>query len=217
MKRIGKFVRATAMLGLACLTCAQDDSEEKGMKSSRPEDSLLKSVKLDLGTTDPEQLEIEKVIYSRLGVQRDQLFEDGEYPMIVASLEYEAQAYPHDYETVTNLGWMLGNVERYDQELAIYLSYHRSNPENPECAYPLGQFYFLKKNYVDALRILKPSLSLKTKPHANSYRLVAQSYQRLGLWQQSLDTWNLYLKLAPDDEAAIRNRNRAAERVKAGG
>jgi tetratricopeptide (TPR) repeat protein len=155
--------------------------------------------------------------YWRVGAEKDALFDDGEFPSAIQILQWEVIWRPFDYQTVTDLGWMFGNIERFDLELATYVRYREAYPKVAEAFYPEAEFYFKKRIYKQVVTLLEPTLAFKEKPHPNSYRLLAHSYDRLGLHKESLAVWELYLKLNPNDAAAKVNRDKVKLKLDQGG
>lgn len=172
---------------------------------------------LDKMTSTPGASKITAAAYWRLSAEKDALFDDGDFPAAIQILSWEIMWRPDDYEAVTDLGWMYGNIERPDLELTTYVRFRQLFPENPEAHYPEAQFYFLKKSYKQVVAILEPTLDFKVKPHANSYRILAHSYDRLGFYKESLATWDKYLALNPDDEAGRNNRDKVKQKLSNGG
>src|SRR5437660_1077756 len=82
---------------------------------------------------------------NRMRHQIDVWFDNGDYPRCIQTLKLLAKADPADYETQTDLGWMLENVERYDEALAVYVHYRKSFPSLPDAAFPEANFYFMKR------------------------------------------------------------------------
>ncbi len=112
----------------------------------------------------------------RMSTQIDIWFEDGDFPTVIQLLKIQQGVYPADYEIATNLGWMLENIEKYDEALATYIRYRRENPEDPDAALPEATFYHLKRAYAKVPPLLEPAI--KRKPHANAYRILAQAYEK---------------------------------------
>lgn len=149
---------------------------------------------------------------SRLTDQLDYWYDDGDYPRCIQLLRVIAEANPDDYEAATDLGYMLGNVESYDEELAVYIKYRRDNPDNVDAPFPEANFYFTHKVYSKVPPLLEPTL--KNGPHANAYRILAHSYERLGLLKDSKRVWDTYLGVNPKDETAKANLRRVEGKMK---
>lgn len=147
---------------------------------------------------------------NRVVRQLDTWFDDGEFPAIVELLKVQV-AYDSDYDNVTNLGWMLENIERYDEVPAIYQNYQKRHPEDPDCMYPLGYHYYMRKNYKRAIEILEPSLKLKPTP--NTYVILAKSYEREKQYKEAIRVWELQLKRWPDNGPAKANIERVKNKI----
>lgn len=177
-------------------------------KSDQPK--KLETGKIVLLTQDKEELEIERAAFERANAQQDRWFHDGDYPAIIAMLRYQYEVYPFSDDVNTSLGWMYGNTAAYDKELAVYSDYFKRNPQSVDGPYPLAQHYYIKRDYVMVTNLLAPVVKLKERSHPNTYRMLAQSYSRLGLAAQAVKVYDKYLDVAPDDLAALAHRNRLA-------
>ena len=144
--------------------------------------------------------------------QHDIWFELGDYPRAVQSLRLMQQIFPHDYALETDLGWMEENVENYADAIGTYVKYRKAWPDDPEAYFPEAQFYYMKHLYSKVPPVLEPSLRLATKPHPDSYRILASSYEHLGLYADSLRIWDLYLSFAKNDGQAKVNRARVEKK-----
>lgn len=167
-----------------------------------------------------DQAEIFGAMDNRLQLQRQAWFDAGRFPVTAQILEFEVLFFPHDYDRVTSLGWMYGNMEMTDEEIRVYNWYRKTFPNDAEAHYPAGEFYFRRREYEKVIPIILPSLSLKNKPHGNSYRILANAYDRLKKYKESMDIWNQFLKIEPNDPTALRNRDKVKkllEEQKSGG
>lgn len=169
------------------------------------------------GSTHPPQKSRMDAIwnsaYNRMVKQHDYWFDAGDFPRIINSLRLMNGVYPEDYETATNLGWLLESTEENDEALVVYMRYSKENPENPDAPYPEGNFYFMKKAYAKVPPIIEPSIKGKA-PHPNSFRILAHSYEKLGLFKDSQRVWQALLALTPNDQAARLNLQRVENKLK---
>lgn len=147
--------------------------------------------------------EIWKAINNRLETQKNVWFNGGDYPACIELLRFEVEQDPLNYEHQTDLGWMLENCDRYDQALAVYIKYRKEHPEVPDAAFPEADFYFKHKAYAKVPPLIEPTLKLK--PHSNSFRVLAHSYEKLGLLADAKRVWQLQVRNHPDDSAAKVN------------
>ena len=110
-----------------------------------------------------------------------------------------------DYGTTTDLGWMLQNVEQYDEALAIYKAYRLAYPNDPEAPYPEAQYYYLHKQYAKVPPLIEGTLA--EKPHPNSFRILAHSYDHLGKLLDSRRVWKLLIATYPHEPAITTSGN----------
>lgn len=148
----------------------------------------------------------------RASRQTDTWFRGGDYPRSIQLLRLRAELNPSDYEINGDLGWMLSNVRAFDEALAVYVRFRQRNPQNPDAPYLEANFYFQRKAYAKVPPLLEPTLP--RNPHPNSYRLLAHSYERLGLLADSQRTWRRYLDRVPSDEAAKNNLRRVEGKIR---
>lgn len=147
----------------------------------------------------------------RVSRQVDVWFEDGDYPKVIHLLTFEATYAPHDYNVVTNLGWMRENVEDWDGALATYIQYRKDNPQDKDAALPEAQYYYMRKNYAPIPAILEPAL--KNHPHPNIYRILAHAYERQQKISDAIRVWHEYLAIAPNDAPAKQNLARDVKKL----
>lgn len=155
--------------------------------------------------------------YNRLSDQSDLWFDDGDFPRIIQSLRFAYALYPNDYEVATNLGWMLQNIELHNEAIVVYTSFRRQNPNDPDASWPEANFWFRQGAYAKIPPILEPSIRLAQKPHPNTFRTLAHSYDRLKLFSDSVRVWRALIKLTPDDLTAKRNLERVEGKMRQAG
>lgn len=166
---------------------------------------------------DPVRMRvINEAIHHRLSTQGDVWFEGGDYLKTIQALRAASSLDPADYEIATDLGWMLENVLKWDEALATYVRFRKENPSDPDAAYPEANFYFMKKSYLEIPALLEPTLKMARPPHANTFRILAHAYDRLGLLGDSKRVWNQLLAIDPNDEAAKTNLKRVEAKLKGG-
>lgn len=181
------------------------------------QDMQTERAKVSIDGDSSEEGRAMRAFEERWASQGDAWFEDGDYWLVIQSLEMHVAWRPQSYELVTNLGWMYGNIEDETNSLRVYVSYRKRYPENAEAAYPEAQFYFFKRAYPQVIHLLEPTLSMTPKPHPNSYRILANAYRRSGLLKDALRVYELLLELTPNDEAAKRNRDSVMREIQGGG
>jgi predicted Zn-dependent protease len=151
--------------------------------------------------------------HDRIDQQIDIWFEEGDFPAAIAMLRVKTEASPKDYDALTNLGWMLENVEEWDSAEAVYVRFHRENPQEPDGALPLAEYYFRRRNYPPIPGLLESKVKMARKPHPNVFRILAHAYERTGKLQESQRTWKDYIALAPNDGAAKVNLQRVEKKI----
>jgi len=154
--------------------------------------------------------------YWRMNQQKDAWFDDGDFPAAISLLAVEVIWRPYDYQSVTDLGWMYGNIERKDLELTTYILFRNQYPKDPEAYYPEAEFYFKLRKYSQVINLIEPTVVMDSKPHSNSYRILAHSYDRVGRYKDSLRIWELYIAQSPDDAAAKVNRDKVKSKISDG-
>lgn len=148
---------------------------------------------------------------NRLADQLDQTFEDGDFPFVISMLRVSFADEPKNYDVATNLGWMLENVREWRQAEDFYKQFLADNPGNPEAAYPLGFFYYMRKQHVDAIKVLEPTL--KNAVHPNTYRVLAKCYEREKKYSEAIRVWELQIKKWPSDLPAKANIDRVKKKM----
>lgn len=148
---------------------------------------------------------------NRIADQLDQSFEDGDFPFVISMLKVSFADEPKNYDTATNLGWMLENVQDWAEAEEFYKQFRLDNPGNPEAAYPLGYFYYIRKRYSEAEQVLEPTL--KVAVHANTFRILAKCYEREKKYAEAIRVWELQIKKWPDDLPAKANIDRVKKKM----
>jgi tetratricopeptide (TPR) repeat protein len=168
------------------------------------------------GKQDSERIQrIWNSMRNRTTVQLDAWFEDGDYPRVIKLLRMLYELNPSDYDLATDLGFMLENVEAFDEALAVYVRFRRENPNLADSAFPEAFFYNKRRAYAKIPPLLEPKL--KQKPHPNNYRILATAYERLDLLADSARVWKLYISLHPNDDQARANLRRVEDKMKPAG
>ena len=160
----------------------------------------------------PRMMAIWAAAHSRMEEVNDQWFKMGDYPRIVENLRYMNRIWRDDYDTATNLGWMLGNIERFDEELATYVTYRSENPLDRDRSLPEADFYFRYHVWEKIPPLLEPDVVLN--PHPNVFRILAHAYEKLDLLRDSKRGWDKYITLKPTDGAAKHNLDRIEKKLK---
>lgn len=154
---------------------------------------------------------IKTALINRISIQNDFWYDEGDFPRVVELLRYAYELNPSDYEIATNLGWMLENLEMYGEALAVYQRFRKENPNDPDAPFPEANFYFFRKAYNKIPPLLEKTLD--KNPHPNSFRILAHSYDRMGMVKDCVRVWTLYVKLHPEDARGKENLKNAQEKL----
>lgn len=151
--------------------------------------------------------EIWRYADSRMQVQGDHWFKDGDFPRVTQLLRMRYEADPENYERMSDLGFMLKSMKMHDEELAIYVEYRvRMVAKDPDAAFPEANFYFERKLFAKVPPVLEPTMN--RGPHRNSWTLLARAYEKQGLTKQAIATWKRLLVKLPNDPVALANIER---------
>jgi len=94
----------------------------------------------------------------------------------------------------------------FDEALKYYLEAEVKNPTSPELSYNLGNVFYQKQNYKEALSKYSKALDLKDSLDlANDYYNLGNTFYRSGKYQQAIETYQRSLGINPEDEDAKYN------------
>lgn len=150
----------------------------------------------------------------RMTIQTDAWFKVGDYPRIVEALKYMHEFDPSDYETMTSLGWMLENIDRSDEALALYIDYRTRFPKLEDSEFPEANFYYQRKLYSKVPPLVEPRIAAKASGPF-SIRTLAHAYEKMNLLSDSKRAWLEFLTIKVDDGAAKHNLDRVTKKLQA--
>lgn len=139
----------------------------------------------------------------------DYYWHEGRYEDHVAICRFMMRADPSFAEAYSSGGWLLENLGRKDEALAVYLEGVRAVPNDWRPLHDLGYFYFQQKRYPEAIETLEKAVGLQ--PPAFVWHVLAHSYEKAGDKARSIATWRRCLELHPSDGAAGHNLRRLEE------
>jgi tetratricopeptide (TPR) repeat protein len=145
---------------------------------------------------------------NRTGMQKDYLFDDGDFPRVINILRWQCDMLPTGYELWTDLIWMYGNVEDRENQLGTAIEFRTLNPKWAEAWYPEAEIHYLRRNFIRVIPLLETSTSLGSA-HENNYRLLAQAWRRLGFTREAIRVWEKMLEAYPNDVRARAQLDRA--------
>lgn len=149
----------------------------------------------------------------RMERQHDVWFDDGDFPATIQILRFEVQLSPHNYDTVTNLGWMQENIQEWGDAEQTYVRYRMLNGEDPDGPLPLADYYFRRKNYTRIPDLLEPAITRTPPPHPNAFRILAHAYEKTGKLQDAERVWKQYVAIAPGDLTAKANLSKVEKKL----
>lgn len=153
----------------------------------------------------------------RMIAQNDALFTEGDFPTIIENQKTLAELDPHDEQVWSDLGWMLGNVEKFDEELALAVRFKGLNEGRAVGPYYEAQFYFKRRTWSKVPPLLEPVVSDPAlKPDANVFRFLANSYLRMGYVADAVRVWEAMLKIYPNDAQAKARVENLRQRLSGG-
>lgn len=144
----------------------------------------------------------------RTTMQKDYLFDDGDFPRVINILRWQCDMLPTGYELWTDLIWMYGNVEDRENQLGTAIEFRTLNPKWSEAWYPEAEIHYLRRNFIRVIPLLETSISLG-RAHENNYRLLAQAWRRLGFTKEAIRVWEKMLESYPNDVRAKTQLDRA--------
>ncbi len=165
-----------------------------------------------ISPTQKRQAAIWAAVYNRTNTQVDVWWDQGDFPVIIQLIRFQAELYPHDYDIATNLGWMYENVKDNPNAEAAYSRYASRNPNDPDAVLPIVQKAYMSKDYKRVIAVANPAISHKGV-HANVFRLLAHSYERTGDLKNALRVWESYLAVNPEDLTAVKHRDEVKQKL----
>lgn len=166
---------------------------------------------MSVGQSQPDRVdEIWGFVDNRMIRQLDFWFDDGNFPATIEVIRLQVE-HEDSEENITNLGWMLENIEGNAEVPPIYKAYAARHPEDPDATYPLGWHWFVRRNFKEVIQVLLPSISKNPSP--NSYRILAKSYERENELKKAVEIWEKQLKRWPDDGACKANIERVKKKL----
>jgi predicted Zn-dependent protease len=165
---------------------------------------------------DPKRVdEIMGVAFTRLKRQTDVWFHEGDYPRTIQLLKLHYRLAPRDYDTATNLGFLLESTERDAEALETYVSMRVLNPQQPDAGWPEANFYYAKKAYEKVPPVLERAIRAGDQ-EPNTFRTLAHAYEKMNMMSDAKRIWELYLAKQPSDLAAKANLTRVLKKLKEG-
>jgi tetratricopeptide (TPR) repeat protein len=111
-----------------------------------------------------------------------------------------------DPRIYNELGNLLNNfLGRTRDALNAYQEALRLNPEDPVLQHNVGLSLLLLGRASEAVGPLQEALRLQPQ-YRNARYLLSDAYGKLGLYEQAIDSWSKFLKIAPNGPEALTKR-----------
>ena len=120
--------------------------------------------------------------------------------------------WPYDENAVDLLGGFLESTDQESAALATYIEYRKANPRDPDAAMFEAFFYVRKRIWAKVPPLLEPCI--KGRPHGNVFRQLARSYQELNLLADSRRVLKAFLRVEPNEPAALKNLRRIERMIR---
>ena len=130
----------------------------------------------------------------------------GEYNHIINLYRMIVAAHPDEMDAYANAGWLLWSLGRDADAVAIYKQGMRANPTSSFMYDELGQYYYRKKDYPQALGYYESAAKYKdVQPY--TLHFLAHCYEKTGAMDKCLKIWERAAKNT-NDANAQRHRDR---------
>jgi tetratricopeptide (TPR) repeat protein len=121
-------------------------------------------------------------------------------------------AAPADFNILFNLGAVAASAGHYERAREVFETASRQQPENVELLFRLAGVHYELNQPQAALPLLVQAAKLAPR-RADIQKLLALTTAGMSALDDSLAAWDAYLKLAPDDDFARRDRAYTAVRM----
>jgi tetratricopeptide (TPR) repeat protein len=129
----------------------------------------------------------------------------GEYAKALGHFEAALRKEPANFGVLYNLGIAATRAERPDRAREVLEAALRQQPRNIDVLYALAYADHALRQYETAVQLLSQARALDPR-RADVEKLLAIATTDLGALDDASAAWDRYLKLAPDDDTARRER-----------
>jgi len=133
----------------------------------------------------------------------------GQYPQAEAFFSRVLEAVPGNFDVLYNLGLAASRAKDYDRAREALVSALAQRPEDADVLYGLAVVQIALKQRESAIELLAKAARVAPE-RAEIQLLLARTTTDIGFFKDSLQAWNRYLQLAPNDESARRDRGYVA-------
>ena len=107
---------------------------------------------------------------------------------------------PHFLEAYNGAAWMLWNLDRDNEAIAVYRAGIAANPDQYEIYHEFGMYYYQRKQWDQAAEQFRKSV--ETGAPMYFQHMLPNVLDRAGRKQEALKEWRALLKRFPDDPIA---------------
>lgn len=132
----------------------------------------------------------------------DKYFHSGGWEKAVAALDRVIELHPEGLDAYANAAWLLWSSGQDARAMEFYHRMVAANPKDPEGYFIVGEMFFGRRRYADALPWLEKAVSLGlTSPHRHLY---GHTLLKLGRRADALAFWQRILTEDAKDDVARR-------------
>jgi len=110
---------------------------------------------------------------------------------------------PHFVEAYTGAAWMLWNLGKDEEAIAVYRAGIAANPKAYELYHEFGMYYSYKKNWEQAVEQFRKSVECGAPMYFQ--HMLPNTLERAGRKREALEEWRALLKRFPQDPIAKRH------------
>jgi tetratricopeptide (TPR) repeat protein len=153
-------------------------------------------------------------VLDRIAEQVDKYWHAGKWEECIRLLYQSVEIDPTYTDAYTDLGWMLANLNRDAEAVAVYRAGIAANPKDFDIHHHFGMFYNRRKQYEKAIEQFR--LAVKNGAPPAWQHMLPDTLEIVGRKQEALKEWRELLKRFPDDTVA-KQHIRALEKELAKG
>jgi tetratricopeptide (TPR) repeat protein len=139
-------------------------------------------------------------VLDRIAEQIDKYWHAGKWDQCARLLYQSIEIDPTYTDTYTDLGWMLANLDRDAEAVAVYSAGIAANPKNFDIHHHFGMFYSRRKKYERAIEQFR--LATKNGAPQAWQHMLPSTLEIAGRKLEALKEWRELLKRFPDDTVA---------------
>ena len=142
----------------------------------------------------------------------DAYWHEGQWDECIRLCKQIVQLDPHFVEAYTGAAWMLWNLDRDDEAIAMFNEGIAANPDAFEIYHEFGMYYAQRKQYAKAVEQFRKSVEHNAPMHFQ--HMLPNTLEKMDRKEEALAEWRAILKRFPDDPIAkmhIEGLERALE------